>query len=84
MKGEGWICCQIGAREHYAIPRALHSRGVLARLVTDFWLSPGSSYLRVLPSSLKQDLRGRYHSDLETANVDGLNLSAALRHLIAA
>ncbi len=30
-----WICSQIGAREHYAIPRALQSEGRLARLFTD-------------------------------------------------
>jgi len=32
-----WICSQIGAREHYAIPRALHQTGQLATLYTDFW-----------------------------------------------
>jgi len=32
-----WICSQIGAREHYAIPLALHKAGRLATLYTDFW-----------------------------------------------
>jgi glycosyltransferase involved in cell wall biosynthesis len=32
-----WICCQIGAREHYAVPRVLHRNGRLARLYTGFW-----------------------------------------------
>ena len=32
-----WICCQIGAREHYAVPRALHQQGMLAGLVTDWY-----------------------------------------------
>lgn len=32
-----WICCQIGAREHYAIPRALHQNSQLGVLYTDFW-----------------------------------------------
>jgi len=32
-----WICCQIGAREHYAVPRALHRQGMLAGLVTDWY-----------------------------------------------
>src|SRR5438093_973759 len=76
MKGEGWICCQIGAREHYAIPRALHGHGALRKLVTDFWFPPGSAFLSILPSSLKQDLRGRYHPDLSDADVKGPNLSA--------
>jgi glycosyltransferase involved in cell wall biosynthesis len=76
MHYPNWICCQLGAREHYAVPRALYSRGALAKLVTDFWSSPGSTYSRVLPSSLKQDLRGRYHPGLADADVEGLNFSA--------
>ncbi len=35
-----WISAQIGAREHYAVPRALHSRGQLAGFYTDYWASP--------------------------------------------
>jgi glycosyltransferase involved in cell wall biosynthesis len=76
MKQPSWICCQLGAREHYAIPRALHARGALTKLVTDFWSSPGSAFLRVLPLALKQDLQGRYHSGLADADVEGLNFSA--------
>jgi len=29
-----WVCCQLGAREHYAIPRALFRTGMLGCLVT--------------------------------------------------
>jgi glycosyltransferase involved in cell wall biosynthesis len=32
-----WIVSQIGAREHYAVPRALHAAGSLERLYTDAW-----------------------------------------------
>ena len=35
-----WICCQVGAREHYAVPRALHRAGALHALVTDAWADP--------------------------------------------
>lgn len=35
-----WICCQLGAREHYAIPRSLHARGALGKLITDLWIPP--------------------------------------------
>jgi glycosyltransferase involved in cell wall biosynthesis len=83
MEQPSWICCQLGAREHYAIPRALQMQGALAKLVTDFWYPSGSSYLRVLPSSLKQDLRGRYHSDLTYGNVEGLNFSALTFEIIS-
>ena len=35
-----WLCCQLGAREHYAVPRALHISGLLDELVTDLWVRP--------------------------------------------
>src|SRR5262245_27619069 len=43
-KAMKWICCHLGAREHYAIPRALFSRGLLDCLITDAWV-PVSSFL---------------------------------------
>jgi glycosyltransferase involved in cell wall biosynthesis len=61
-----WIVCQIGAREHYAIPRALHAGGVLAELITDFWTPPGLPLGRV--PALRR-LRDRYHPALHGANV---------------
>jgi glycosyltransferase involved in cell wall biosynthesis len=39
--------------------------------------------LRILPSSLKQDLRGRYHPDLANAHVEGLNFSALKFELLS-
>jgi glycosyltransferase involved in cell wall biosynthesis len=35
-----WFCSQIGAREHYAVPRALHQAKRLATLYTDYWAGP--------------------------------------------
>lgn len=32
-----WICCQLGARMHYAVPRLLHASGRLERLYTDIY-----------------------------------------------
>lgn len=32
-----WICCQLGAREHYSVPLALRRKGKLGGLITDFW-----------------------------------------------
>lgn len=46
-----WICCQIGAREHYTIPRALHQQRKLSHLITDAWVNPSSP----LKLSLNQD-----------------------------
>jgi len=61
-----WLCIQIGAREHYAIPRALQQKGLLLHLFTDFWVPPGSNIARFLPF---RGLVGRFHSDLSSASV---------------
>jgi glycosyltransferase involved in cell wall biosynthesis len=65
-----WLVFQIGAREHYAIARALRARGVPGALVTDFWLPPGCR-LGGLPGAGR--LRDRYHADLADARVCAFN-----------
>lgn len=64
----GWVCCQLGAREHYAVPRALHRVGKLAQLVTDAWMPAGRApgWLR---ASACARLGQRYHQDLASATV---------------
>ncbi len=47
MAETAWICCQLGAREHYAIPRALYRSRALDRLITDAWV-PRRSILRIV------------------------------------
>jgi len=52
-----WICCQLGAREHYAVPRALQLGGVLDEFVTDLWFRPrrfhsGLANARVIASNI--------------------------------
>ncbi|QCS50069.1 glycosyltransferase family 4 protein [Picosynechococcus sp. PCC 11901] len=69
-----WICCQIGAREHYAIPRALHENGQLTHLITDAWVTPQSP-LAVLPFSPTTALKERFHPTLQQASVHAFNLS---------
>lgn len=69
-----WICCQLGAREHYAIPRILHQAGQLAHLLTDAWVSPQSA-LKQLPTPLFTNLRERYHTDLAPASVHAFTSS---------
>lgn len=63
MTSPNWICCQLGAREHYAVPRALEQSGQLAALVTDAWVPP-QSMLNRLPQPTLRGLRDRYHPDL--------------------
>jgi glycosyltransferase involved in cell wall biosynthesis len=63
-----WICCQLGAREYYAIPRALHQTGHLAQLLTDAWVTPKSP-LEYIPITPFKALRERFHPDLADAPV---------------
>lgn len=74
-----WICCQLGAREHYAIPRALFSQGLLDCLLTDAWVRPSS----VLAGLSAGGLADRFHSDLRDARVVAFNSSAILFELRA-
>lgn len=55
-----WICCQLGAREHYAVPRALQLKGLLGEFITDRWVRR----------------TGRFHPALAGAQVIAPNVSA--------
>lgn len=68
QKLPSWLCCQLGAREHYAIPRALNQVGQLAHLITDAWVPPHSA-LNYLPTSVLANLRERFSADLAQASV---------------
>ncbi len=59
-----WICCQLGAREHYAVPRALQLNGSLAELITDLWMRSGRF--------------GRFHPELSHAQVTAPSFSRLL------
>ncbi len=68
-----WICSQIGAREHYAIPRVLHRTGKLECLYTDLW---GGTMWQAMGSFLGRPmLASRYHKELATADVKSFDLS---------
>lgn len=69
-----WICCQLGAREHYAIPRALQQQGHLACLITDAWVVPKTIPNLLSIASFKH-LKERFHSDLASASIRAFNRS---------
>lgn len=72
-----WFCAQIGAREHYAVPRALHHQQKLAALYTDFWAGTTTrQILQHLPVQAGRSLSARFHPDLAGAPVHSWNLSA--------
>ena len=75
-----WIVAQIGAREHYAVPRALHRAGALRRLYTDAWCPVGRNLLRRLPEPARS-LAGRYHPALAEADVRAFTLATLARTL---
>jgi glycosyltransferase involved in cell wall biosynthesis len=74
-KYPAWICSQIGAREHFAVPRALHQAGRLAALYTDFWAGP---IIHKMAVGRLRPLAARFHSDLDgqSAIVHSWNLRA--------
>jgi glycosyltransferase involved in cell wall biosynthesis len=74
---QSWIVCQLGAREHYAVPLALYRRGALERLVTDVWLSP----LNPL-GAVKRGLRERWRHELAGATVSAANLGSISHELL--
>ena len=69
-----WICCQLGAREHYAIPRALHQAGKLSLLITDAWVKPRSP-LSSVPNPLLKSLEERFHPELAQAPIQDFTTS---------
>jgi glycosyltransferase involved in cell wall biosynthesis len=73
-----WLCCQLGAREHYAIPRALFRLSVIDWLMTDAWIRP-SSFLAKLSGSRLAD---RFHDELRDAPVISFNSSLILFELL--
>jgi glycosyltransferase involved in cell wall biosynthesis len=60
-----WFCIQLGAREHYAVPRALKVSGRLEVLFTEFWAEPVvRRAARWIPIGGLRLLAGRWHPDL--------------------
>jgi glycosyltransferase involved in cell wall biosynthesis len=68
-----WVCCQLGAREHYAVPRALQLRGLLRELITDLWIRPETFFY-----SSRTRLRNRFHAGLSEAQVSAPNAAALM------
>lgn len=66
-----WFSCQLGAREHYAVPRALQLGGVLREFITDLWIRPN-----VLTRRWRNKLSGRFHPELAHAHVNAANAAA--------
>ncbi|MEM6749779.1 MAG: hypothetical protein AAF612_04850, partial [Planctomycetota bacterium] len=61
-----WHVVQYGAREHYAIPRALHGIGRMERMYTEAWLGGGAGFRSLVKKlgPLGRAYGGRYHPDI--------------------
>jgi glycosyltransferase involved in cell wall biosynthesis len=67
-----WTVIQLGSREHYAIPIALHGTRVLDRCLTDTWLSEtASSLARPFSPSLSARRSGQLSDDKVVSNTLG-------------
>jgi glycosyltransferase involved in cell wall biosynthesis len=75
-----WICCQLGAREHYAVPRALLRYQRLRAMITDAWTRPGNPIAH-MPNELARRLSERFHPDLAASDVYDLTLSLLAREV---
>jgi hypothetical protein len=77
-----WICCQLGGRERYAIPRALFRTGVLECLITDAWVLP-VSLVAILGRGQRSDISSRWQEELSNARVKAFNSSVLMFELLA-
>ena len=82
-----WTVSQIGAREHYAVPRALEGSGRLRTLYTDVWLGgvPGTGARALAGLSPKvRSLAGRFHPEVPGEKVVSFTLATLLEQRRAA
>lgn len=72
-----WICCQLGAREHYAVPRSLKRLGVPVQMITDIWCRH-----RNLPQATAfASLQARFHPELSAGEVNDFTLRTITRRI---
>jgi glycosyltransferase involved in cell wall biosynthesis len=77
MSRQKWLCAQIGAREHFAVARALHRDQRLATLYTEFWA--GRAVRKLAGSAGVGPMRflaARFHPELAGADVQSWNWRA--------
>ncbi len=77
-----WLVTHLGAREHYAVPRALNAQNKLGRFYTDIWMRHGRSLLGRLPGGFSS-LAGRFHPSLPSDRVTAFN-TGGIGRLVAA
>src|SRR5215467_2326288 len=76
-----WICCQLGAREHFGIPRALFRKGLLECFLTDAWIAPQSLLGKLCGHRSK--LKQRFHNELRGARLRTFTSSLVLFEILS-
>ena len=66
----GWVCFQLGAREHFAIPSYLHRQGILDALITDVWIPDRVSRSGIFRKILPKNMLDRSERDLASATIE--------------
>jgi glycosyltransferase involved in cell wall biosynthesis len=70
-----WTVSQIGARQHFGVPRGFLHKDELQLLYTDIWCRGGHSLLNRGPKPARA-FAGRYHPDIPNSKVVSFNLRA--------
>ncbi len=71
-----WIVSQIGARQHYGVPRGFHYQGNLRAFYTDTWCRWGSAVLARGPARARA-FAGRFSADLPSDRVSAFTWRTA-------
>lgn len=81
LRSPRWFVAQNGAREQFAVPRAIHRAGRLAALATEIWMGPRRA--RVLGGlRATSRLASRWHADLGDVEVRHRSARAVLRQVL--
>jgi glycosyltransferase involved in cell wall biosynthesis len=75
-----WIVSQIGARQHYGVPRGFFYKNELRALYTEVWCRWGHSILRKGPKSARA-FAGRHHPDIPNSKVVSFNFNVIVDEL---
>ncbi|MBC7783811.1 MAG: glycosyltransferase family 4 protein [Burkholderiales bacterium] len=73
-----WHVAQIGAREHFGIPRGFHQLRTLGGLYTDMWSYGGGGLLKRGPA-MARAFAARRHPDIPSSLVHAHNIAALRR-----
>ena len=82
LDNKKWIVSQIGAREHYAIPKVLNKMGLLNKFYTDIWINPRTKTLLKAFGKKGQALKNRFDKELESCTITIGNLESIYKQVV--